>query len=176
MVVEALRKATSKPLDVHLMIVEPEKYIDDFAHAGADIIGVHVETCPHLHRAIEQIRNAGKRASVVLNPHTPLEMIHYVLPELQQVLIMSVNPGFGGQSFIPAVIEKIRKLRNEIVSRLSAGRHRRSTAASKIDNVARVAAAGANVIVAGSAVFGAGQGDYKRVIAALRKNAEEASI
>ncbi len=174
-VVAALRKATSKPLDVHLMIEEPERYIDDFARAGADIIGVHVEACRHLHRVVEQIRAAGKRASVVLNPHTPPEMVHYVLPELSQVLVMSVNPGFGGQSFIPLVLPKITALRNEIDARgLSIDIE--VDGGLKPDNVAAVVAAGANVIVAGSAVFNVADHDYKSVIAALRKNGEAAYV
>jgi ribulose-phosphate 3-epimerase len=160
-VVKAIRKATKLPLDVHLMIVEPEKYIDDFARAGADTIGVHVEACPHLHRVIQQIRHAGKRASVTLNPHTPLEAIEYVLADVQQVLIMSVNPGFGGQSFIPNVLPKIRQLAErqlDLDIEVDGG--------IKSDNAAQVVAAGANVLVAGSAVFESG--DYAATIAKLR--------
>jgi ribulose-phosphate 3-epimerase len=113
LIVEAIRPVTKKPLDVHLMIVEPEKYVEDFAKAGADIISVMLNTMlpPILHRTLCQIRELGKQAGVVLNPSTPLELIDYVLEVCDLVLIMSVNPGFGGQSFIPAVLPKIRKLR-----------------------------------------------------------------
>src|SRR5215831_12769742 len=110
-VVAAVRKATKLPLDVHLMIEDPDRYVEDFARAGADLIGVHVEACRHLHRVLQQIRAAGKRASVTLNPHTPISSIKHVLEDVDQVLIMSVNPGFGGQSFIPNVLPKIRELR-----------------------------------------------------------------
>jgi ribulose-phosphate 3-epimerase len=168
-VVAALRKATKLPLDVHLMIEEPEKYVEDFAKAGADLIGVHVEACRHLHRVIQQIRATGKRASVTLNPHTPWESVRHVLEDVQQVLVMSVNPGFGGQSFIPNVLPKIQALRAEITARklkvdieVDGG--------IKADNAAEVARAGADVLVAGTAVFGAG--DYAKAIAEIRKRAE----
>jgi len=167
-VVAAVRKVTTLPLDVHLMIEEPERYVDAFAKAGADTIGVHVEACRHLHRVLQQIRQAGKRASVTLNPHTPVEMLRHVLPDVQQVLVMSVNPGFGGQSFIPEALPKIRALRDEIRARgltvdieVDGG--------IKVDNIAEVAAAGANVFVAGSAVFESP--DYAATISALRDNA-----
>src|SRR5262250_1828009 len=110
-VVEAVRAATRLPLDVHLMIVEPERYIADFAHAGADRISVHVEASPHLHRTLQQIRALHKKAGVVLNPHTPVASIELVLPDTDLVLVMSVNPGFGGQSFIPSALGKLRALR-----------------------------------------------------------------
>jgi ribulose-phosphate 3-epimerase len=167
-VVAAVRKVTALPLDVHLMIEEPERYVDAFAKAGADTIGVHVEACRHLHRVLQQIRQAGKRASVTLNPHTPVELVRHVLPDVQQVLVMSVNPGFGGQSFIPEALPKIRALRDEIAAReltvdieVDGG--------IKVDNIAEVAAAGANVFVAGSAVFESP--DYAATIRALRDNA-----
>ncbi len=111
LVVEAVRKSTTLPLDVHLMIVEPERYLTDFAHAGADIILVHQETCPHLHRTIEQIKQLDKKAGVVLNPSTPLSTLEEILPVVDQILIMSVNPGFGGQSFIESSVDKVRRLR-----------------------------------------------------------------
>ncbi len=176
-VVAAVRKATRLPLDVHLMIEDPDRYVDDFAKAGADQIGVHVEACRHLHRVLQQIRAAGKRASVTLNPHSGLETIEYVLGDIDQVLIMSVNPGFGGQSFIASVLPKIRALRELIVARkltvdieVDGG--------IKVDNAAVVAAAGANVLVAGSAIFspGGGHPDYASIIAAMRKNAEAAAV
>jgi ribulose-phosphate 3-epimerase len=164
-VVKALRKATTLPLDVHLMIVEPEKYIEDFARAGADTIGVHVETCPHLHRVIQQIKHAGKRASVTLNPHTPLDSIRWVLEDVQQVLLMSVNPGFGGQSFIPNVLPKIRELAAEIAAR-KLDVDIEVDGGIKPDNARQVVDAGANVLVAGSAVFESK--DYAATIRALR--------
>ena len=107
-VVKAIRAATKLPLDVHLMIVEPEKYLEDFADAGADGLSVHVEACPHLHRTLQHIRSSGKRAGVVLNPSTHEDTIEYALTSLDLVLVMSVNPGFGGQSFIPEVLPKVR--------------------------------------------------------------------
>jgi ribulose-phosphate 3-epimerase len=173
MVVAAIRKATTLPLDVHLMIERPGEYIEAFAKAGADLIGVHEEACVHLHRAVQQIKHAGKRASVTLNPHTPWEHIKYVLEDVDQVLIMSVNPGFGGQAFIPNVLPKIRELRAEIARR-GLGVDIEVDGGVKVDNVAAVAAAGANVIVAGSAVFESA--DYARTIAELRRNAEAARL
>jgi ribulose-phosphate 3-epimerase len=168
-VVAAIRKATGRPLDVHLMIDKPERYVEEFARAGADLIGVHVEACPHLHRVVQQIRAAGKRPSVTLNPHTPIEMVRHVLEDVAQVLIMSVNPGFGGQSFIPNVLPKIRALREEIdARRLSVDIE--VDGGIKVDNVAEVAAAGADVIVAGSAIFG--HPDYRTIISAMRDHAE----
>jgi ribulose-phosphate 3-epimerase len=171
MVVAAIRKATTLPLDVHLMIESPERYIDDFARAGADLIGVHEEACRHLHRALQQIRHAKKRVSVTLNPHTPWEHIRYVLEDVDQVLIMSVNPGFGGQSFIPNVLPKIRDLRQEILRR-GLDVDIEVDGGIKPDNIAIAAEAGANVFVAGSAVFA--EPDYAAVISALRKHAEAA--
>jgi ribulose-phosphate 3-epimerase len=172
-VVAAVRKATRLPLDVHLMIEDPDRYIDDFASAGADLIGVHVEACRHLHRVLQQIRGAGKRPSVTLNPHTPVAAIRHVLENVDQVLIMSVNPGFGGQSFIPNVIPKLRELRDEIAARgLSVDVE--IDGGIKPDNAEEVARAGANVLVAGSAIFG--KPDYQGVIAALRSNAEKAAL
>jgi ribulose-phosphate 3-epimerase len=171
-VVAAVRKATKLPLDVHLMIEDPDRYVDDFARAGADLIGVHVEACRHLHRVLQQIRAVGKRASVTLNPHSPLDSIEYVLENVDQVLIMSVNPGFGGQSFIPNVLPKIRALREMIRAR-SLDVDIEVDGGIKPDNAATVAAAGANVLVAGSAIFG--HPDYAAVIAAIRKNAQGAA-
>lgn len=161
LIVEAARKSTTLPLDVHLMIVEPERYLADFAHAGADIILVHQETCPHLHRTIEQIKQLGKKAGVVLNPSTPVSTLEEILPIVDQILIMSVNPGFGGQSFIESSIDKVRRLRRMIDT---CGSHAQIEIDGGIDvNTApRVVAAGAALLVAGSAVFrapgGAGEG------------------
>ena len=153
-VVEAVRRATKLTVDVHLMIVEPERYVDEFRKAGADRISVHVEASPHLHRTLQHLRSVGARAGVVLNPHTPEDAIRYVLGDLDLVLVMSVNPGFGGQSFIPSVLPKLRALRASIDA---AG----FDVALEVDGgvssatAGAVAAAGARVLVAGSAVFGA---------------------
>jgi ribulose-phosphate 3-epimerase len=166
-IVEAVRRSTRKPLNVHLMIVEPERYIDEFARAGADRISVHLEASPHLHRLVEQIRAAGKKAAVAVNPHSSLDGLHVVLPELDMVLIMSVNPGFGGQKFIEAVVPKISALRTEIDRR---GLEVDIEVDGGIDpeTAPAVVAAGATVLVAGSAVFHAKGGDYRSAIAALR--------
>ncbi|HVK83124.1 MAG TPA: ribulose-phosphate 3-epimerase [Kofleriaceae bacterium] len=165
-VIDAVKRATALPLDVHLMIEDAERWVGAYAKAGADIIGVHVEAAPHLHRTIGQIRELGKRACVVLNPATPLTSIEYVLGDVQQVLIMSVNPGFGGQSFIPSQLDKIRALRRMILDRgLSIDIE--VDGGIKVDNVAAVVDAGANVIVSGSGVFGTK--DYAATIAELRR-------
>jgi len=171
MVVAAIRKATTLPLDVHLMIERPGDYIDAFAKAGADIIGVHEEACPHLHRVLQQIKHAGKKPSVTLNPHTPWQHVRHVLEDVAQVLIMSVNPGFGGQAFIPNVLPKLRELRQEI-ERRGLDVDIEIDGGIKVDNVATAVEAGANVLVAGSAVFETE--DYKATIAALRRNANAA--
>jgi ribulose-phosphate 3-epimerase len=170
-VIEAVRRATTLPLDVHLMIEDAERWVAAYAKAGADVIGVHAEACPHLHRTIGQIRELGKKPCVVLNPHTPLESIEWVLRDLHMVLVMSVNPGFGGQAFIPSALDKITRLRRLIDERgyqveieVDGG--------IKVDNVAEVVAAGANVIVSGSGVFGTN--DYAATIAELRRRGEAA--
>jgi ribulose-phosphate 3-epimerase len=164
-VVEAVKRVTSLPLDVHLMIVEPEKYVEAFAKAGADILTVHVEACTHLHRVVQQIRAAGARPAVVLNPATPLVTLEDILPDVAMVLLMSVNPGFGGQSFIPQVMDKVRRLKALVDARgldvdiqVDGGIH--------AGNAKDVVAAGANVLVAGNAVFKAK--DYGAAISALR--------
>lgn len=151
-IVEAARHATTLPLDVHLMIVEPEKYIDDFAKAGADIISVHQETCAHLHRVIQQIKDAGKKAGVVLNPSTPLSTLEEALNDVDLILLMSVNPGFGGQSFIESSVEKVRRLRGMLNDRNA---HAELEIDGGIDpkTAPRVVAVGATMLVAGSAVF-----------------------
>jgi ribulose-phosphate 3-epimerase len=166
LVVEAVRRATKLPLDVHLMIVEPEKYIGDFAKAGATTITVHQETCPHLHRTLQQIRAAGARPSVVLNPSTPLVTIEEVLGEVDQVLLMSVNPGFGGQAFIPATVEKVRRLRAMLDERGLAKVDIEVDGGINPETAKAVVTAGANVLVAGNAIFKAP--DYKAAIQALR--------
>jgi len=151
-IVEAVRQTTTLPLDVHLMIVEPERYLGDFAHAGADLLSVHQEACPHLHRTIQQIRQLGKRAGVVLNPSTPLSTLEEVLPDVDLILLMSVNPGFGGQSFIEASVDKVRRLRRLLDER---GAHAELEIDGGIDpqTAPRVVTVGATMLVAGSAVF-----------------------
>jgi ribulose-phosphate 3-epimerase len=151
-VVRALRRATALPLDVHLMIERPERYLEAFCEAGASLLCVHVEACAHLHRTVQQIRGLGCRAAVALNPATGLETLRYVLDELDMVLLMSVNPGFGGQSFIPAVLPKIRELRAEI-DRRGLAVDIQVDGGIKIENVEQVARAGANVLVSGSGIF-----------------------
>lgn len=167
-VVKALRRVTKLPLDVHLMIVEPERYVDDFAHAGADIITVHAEACTHLHRVLQHIRSLGKKAGVSLNPHTPEDVLRYVLELTDLVLVMSVNPGFGGQEFIPAVLPKIRNIRSMITA---SGRsiHLEVDGGVKPGTARQVFEAGADVVVAGNAVFNAP--DYAKAIAAIKAEA-----
>ncbi|MCH9054852.1 ribulose-phosphate 3-epimerase [Parathermosynechococcus lividus] len=169
LIVEAIRPLTQKPLDVHLMIVEPEKYVADFAKAGADIISVHAEhnASPHLHRTLCQIRELGKQAGVVLNPSSPLDLIEYVLEVCDLILIMSVNPGFGGQKFIPAVLPKIQRLRQMCEDR-GLDPWIEVDGGLKVDNTWQVLEAGANAIVAGSAVFNAP--DYAAAIAGIRNS------
>jgi len=172
LVVDALRKVTAKPLDVHLMIENPDLYIPDFAKAGADIITVHQEAVPHLHRTVQLIKSLGKKAGVSLNPATPVETLDVILDELDLVLIMSVNPGFGGQSFIPSALDKIRALRQRITER-GLATELEVDGGVKIDNIREVVAAGADVLVAGSAVFNTA--DYTATITALRENAVSTS-
>ncbi|WP_138498679.1 ribulose-phosphate 3-epimerase [Nostoc sp. PA-18-2419] len=169
LIVEAIRPITTKPLDVHLMIVEPEKYVEDFAKAGADHITVHCEhnASPHLHRTLGQIKELGKTAGVVLNPGSPLELIEYVLDLCDLVLIMSVNPGFGGQSFIPGVLPKIRKLR-QMCDERGLDPWIEVDGGLKANNTWQVLEAGANAVVAGSAVFNAN--DYAEAITAIRNS------
>lgn len=152
LVVEALRPVTSKPLDVHLMIVEPEKYVADFAKAGADHIYVQVEACPHLHRNLGQIRDLGCKAGAVLNPGTPLSSLEYCLELCDLVLIMSVNPGFGGQSFIPSAVNKVRSLR-QMCNERGLDPWIEVDGGIKANNAWQVIEAGANALVAGSAIF-----------------------
>jgi ribulose-phosphate 3-epimerase len=166
LVVAAVKKVTKLPVDVHLMIVEPEKYIGDFAKAGAGTITVHQETCPHLHRTLQQIRAAGARPSVVLNPSTPLSAIEEVLGDVEQVLLMSVNPGFGGQAFIPATVDKIRRLRAMLDARGLQRVEIQVDGGINPDTARQVVGAGANVLVAGNAIFTTS--DYAAAIRALR--------
>lgn len=165
-VVGALRKVTDKVLDVHLMIEAPERLVEDFASAGADIITVHVEACTHLHRTLQQIRAAGKRAGVSLNPSTPEDSLRYVLDMVDLVLVMSVNPGFGGQAFIPAVLPKLESLRS-MIDASGFDIDLEVDGGVKPGIAKQVLDAGADVLVAGSAVFN--QPDYKTAIAALRE-------
>jgi ribulose-phosphate 3-epimerase len=167
-VVDAVRRSTALPLDVHLMIEEPERYVDAYVKAGAATIGVHVETCPHLHRTVAQVREAGARACVVLNPATPAQAIEPVLGDVDQVLVMTVNPGFGGQKFIASMLPKIATIAGWIAER---GLDVALEVDGGIDaeTIGRAAAAGANVFVAGTAVFAAK--DYARAIAGLREAA-----
>ncbi len=169
LIVKAIRPYTKKPLDVHLMIVEPEKYVEDFAKAGADIISVHAEhnASPHLHRTLGQIRELGKQAGVVLNPGTPLSLIEHVLPLCDLILIMSVNPGFGGQSFIPEMVTKVQDLR-KMCDRRGLDPWIEVDGGLKPENTWQVLEAGANAIVAGSAVFKAP--DYAEAIAGIRNS------
>ncbi|MDK9705839.1 MAG: ribulose-phosphate 3-epimerase [Desulforhopalus sp.] len=173
LVVQAARAVTSKVLDVHLMISDADRYIDAFAAAGADWITVHVEGCSHLQRTVSRIRELGKRPGVVLNPATSLATLDYILEEIDLVMLMSVNPGFGGQSFIPSTLEKIRQLRWRIEEkRLSVDIEIDGGVSGK--TIEDIAAAGANIFVAGSAVYGSK--NYRDTIEALRKMAVLGSI
>ena len=165
LVVEAVRRVTDRVLDVHLMIVEPERYIEDFARAGADIITVHAEACTHLHRTLQQIRATGKKAGVSLNPHTPEDCLRYVMSQVDLVLVMSVNPGFGGQAFIPEVLPKIERVR-AMIDQTGRAIDLEVDGGVKPGVAKQVVAAGADVLVAGNAVFG--QADYAAAIRALR--------
>ncbi len=168
LVVAALRKITKLRLDCHLMIVEPERYVDAFADAGADGITVHAEACPHLHRTLQQIRGRGKRAGVSLNPHTPEDGVRYVLGSLDLVLVMSVNPGFGGQEFLPEVLPKLSALRS-MIDASGYAIDLEVDGGVKPGTAARVMDAGADALVAGNAVFKAQEG-YAAAIRALRED------
>ncbi len=171
LVVEAVRKVTRLPIDAHLMIVEPERYVEAFAKAGADIVSVHAEVSPHLHRTLQAIRTAGARPAVALNPSTGLEALDYVLGDCEMVLLMTVNPCFGGQRYIEAVTAKIRALRARAEARGQA-LEIEVDGGVRPDTAGEVAAAGANVLVAGTAVFG--QTDYAAAIRAIREAAAAA--
>ena len=165
LVVQAVRRITDLPLDVHLMIENADAYLEDFAKAGADWITVHVETGYHLHRTIHRIKELGKKAGAVLNPATPLSSLEEILPDLDLVMLMTVNPGFGGQSFIESSLAKIRQLKKMIDDRgLRVGIEVDGGVSPK--TIGAIAAAGANIFVAGSAVFG--KDDYAKVIAELK--------
>ena len=164
-VISAIKKNAKKPLDVHLMIVEPEKFLEDFRKAGADIISVHIEACPHLHRCVQQIKELGARAGVAINPHTPVAALFEVLENIDLVCMMSVNPGFGGQKFIYRTLNKIKELKAEII-------HRNLDVKIEIDggvglqNAEVILKAGADVLVAGNAIFA--DGDPAGVIEKLK--------
>lgn len=165
LVVKALRPHSKLVFDVHLMISEPDRYVEEFARAGADIIGIHAETCLHLHRSIQNIKALGKKVCVSLNPATPLTAIEYVLPDLDMVLLMTVNPGFGGQKFIPAVLPKIRALR-EMINVLGKNIDIEIDGGINAETARQVVEVGANVLVAGSAIFGAE--DIPAAVAGIR--------
>lgn len=165
-VIEQMRPTTNKIFDVHLMILEPEKYAEDFKKAGADMLTVHYETCPHLHRNIQQIKDLGMQAGVVLNPHTPVSVLKDILGDVDMVLLMSVNPGFGGQKFIPRTLSKIRELRRMIDER-GAQVKIEIDGGVTLDNAKEIIAAGADVLVAGSTVFKSP--DPKATIAQLKR-------
>ncbi len=169
LVVEAVHRRTRLPLDVHLMIAAPERYLADFVRAGAAYITVQAEACPHLHRTVQQIRELGARPGVALNPATPLQAVEYLLDEVDLVLCMSVNPGFGGQSFIPFVLDKIADLRRRLDACGSTA-DLEVDGGVKLDNCRDVAKAGATILVAGSAVFGAP--DPRGALLAMRKALE----
>lgn len=151
-VIEQIRTTTQKICDVHLMIVQPERYAEAFKKAGADILTVHIEACTHLHRNIEQIKSLGMQAGVSLNPHTPVDTLKDVLHDIDMVLIMSVNPGFGGQSFIPHTLQKIRELR-KLIDEKGLNTRIEIDGGVTLDNAASIVRAGADVLVAGSTVF-----------------------
>ena len=170
-VVKALRPHTTKPFDIHLMIAPCDPYLEAFAKAGADVITVHVESGPHVHRSLQAVRALGKRAGVTLNPGTPASMVEPVIDLVDLILVMSVNPGFGGQRFIPGAVEKIARLRA-----MAAGRPIDIEVDGGVtpDNAGEIVRAGANVLVAGSAVFKGGAGAYRSNIAAIRSAAAQA--
>ena len=170
LVVEAAKRVTTKPLDVHLMITNPDDYIETFASAGADWLTVHVETCRHLQRTVSRIKECGMKAGVVLNPATPLSSLEYILADVDLVMLMSVNPGFGGQSFIPATLGKIRALK-ELVNRFDREIGIEIDGGVSPETIGAIAQAGANIFVAGSAIYG--QDEYTEVISRLRKEAQQ---
>ncbi len=166
-VISHIRKATKKTCDVHLMIEEPEKYAEDFKKAGADILTVHYEACTHLHRNIQQIKGLGMKAGVALNPHTPVHLLENIINDIDLILIMSVNPGFGGQHFIPKSLEKIRQTR-EMINHYKAHALIEVDGGISVENAGAILDAGANVLVAGSSVFASK--DPEATISALRKS------
>lgn len=170
MVVEAIGKLARKPLDVHLMIEKPERYIEGFRKAGADIISVHYEACPHLHRVIQQIKETGAQAGVAINPHTPVQCLEDIIEDLDLVVVMSVNPGFGGQKFIYQSIPRIRKLR-ELIDVHNSSALIEVDGGVGLQNAQEILKAGADVLVAGNSVFGAA--DPAEAIRLLKSVGEE---
>ena len=168
-VVASIRKITTLPLDVHLMIQDPDKYIEKFAKAGADIITVHVEASPHLHRTVQLIKDQGCKAGVSLNPATSLATLDHILSEVDMVLIMTVNPGFGGQEFIPSVLPKIKRLREKI-NEEGLVVNIEVDGGVNLNNITKIAQAGGNIFVAGNAVFTTS--DYAKTIQELKRLAE----
>ncbi|MCW3466876.1 ribulose-phosphate 3-epimerase [Chitinophaga nivalis] len=168
-VIAQIKQKANKPCDVHLMIEEPEKYAADFKKAGADILTVHYEACIHLHRNIQQIKGLGMKAGVALNPHTPVRLLENVIRDIDVVLIMSVNPGFGGQSFIPQSYQKIQELR-QLITATGAQTLIEVDGGVSPENAAQLVKAGADVLVAGSAVFAAP--DPEKIIHTLRTSAQ----
>ncbi|WP_243290238.1 ribulose-phosphate 3-epimerase [Bacillus sp. FJAT-47783] len=165
LIVEAIRPVTKLPLDVHLMIEDPDRYIPQFSRKGADIISVHVEACPHLHRTIQLIKSEGVKAGVVLNPHTPVSMIEHIIDDVDLVLLMTVNPGFGGQAFIPNVLPKIQKVKQMVIDR-NLQVEIEVDGGVNIETAKQCIEAGANVLVAGSAIYN--QADRRQAIQAIR--------
>lgn len=168
-IVEALRKVTKLPLDVHLMMTNPDAFIPEFAAAGADYLTVHVEACPHLHRTVQSIKERGVKAGVTLNPATPLSTIEEILTDADLLLVMSVNPGFGGQHFIPSVLDKIARAR-QLIDRTDSAALLEVDGGVKVANAAGIIQAGADILVSGSAIFSSS--DYGKTIQALRDSAQ----
>ncbi len=166
LVVEAIKNVTNLPLDVHLMISNPDRYIKDFIKAGSNLLSVHAETCPHLQRTVNQIRELGVKPAAVLNPSTSLSTLEYILEEVDMVLLMTVNPGFGGQKFISSMIPKIKKLR-KLIDEKHLSVELEVDGGINLDNISQVAKAGADVIVAGSAVFKSA--DCKETVRSMKK-------
>ncbi len=164
-IVKSIRKATRLPLDVHLMITNPDDYIPEFIKSGSDYLTVHVETCPHLHRTIQAIKENGVKAGVTLNPATPLSLIAPILPFVDLLLVMSVNPGFGGQSFIPQVLDKIREARH-MINEMHVPVELEVDGGLKAENIKEIAQAGADIFVAGSSIFHSK--DYKMTLERMR--------
>ena len=164
-IVKAIRKVTRLPLDVHLMMTNPEDFISDFIKAGSNYITVHVETCPHLHRTIQSIKEEGVKAGVTLNPATPLASVEEILGDVDLLLIMSVNPGFGGQSLIPSVLEKLRRAR-KMIDQKGLKVELEIDGGVKVENIAALSEAGADIFVSGSAIFQSK--DYKDTIQKMR--------
>ncbi len=170
-IVESLRKVTKLPLDVHLMITDPDAFIPEFASAGADYLTVHVEACPHLHRTIQSIKERGVKAGVTLNPATPLDAIEEILRDVDLLLVMSVNPGFGGQHFIDSVLDKIARAR-QLIDRTHSRAALEVDGGVKVENAAPIIRAGADILVSGSAIFSSP--DYGATIKAMRQAGQAA--